>query len=716
MADDGSQLTGEAKSFVPHRRLDLANEHDFQLGAFRVRPAYREVRRGEEIDILEPRVMQVLAALARRMGAVVSRDELLRDCWGDVSVTDDSLHRCIGRLRKLSESDQRGSFIIETVPRVGYRLVAADLADAPEEAPAPVAAPSPAAMAKPPRSRRALLLAAAVLVLSAAAGGGVWLANRPEAWRVAGFETAAGTPRYESHPALSAAGGQLAYAVGDEGGPHDIHVRNIRDGSTGLLVGGPTDDTAPAWSPTGDRLAFVRSIDGRPCEIMLKTLPDGPERRLAQCLSAETSRVTWAPDGRRLYFTDRAAAGAARRIYSVPAEGGEVRATTNPAAWMRGDVEPMISPDGKSLAFTRWSALGISDIYVQSLPDGPPRKITHDGAEVVGLAWSTSGKSLFFSSNRSGDFGFWSVPASGGEPTRLGSGLREMRRLSSGPGGVLAMEMADVRANLAEVGGAEDGKLITTEAGVQWAGDVSRNGVLAFVADTRAGRAVWTRAPGQPAQKMTFFPATHMDDVSWSPDGSRLAFIAASHGRYNLYEIAATGGPPRVLLSGEYEMTSPSWEANGQTLVLAAKRGGERRLWRLDTRKPGQITPITGPGWVTVRATPTGLLGMKEGVAGTWKVGPDGTTAQRLTEEPKVATNAWLIRGDRQFWLEWNRRAQSRIMSAPVAGGPARLVAPAPGATFYSGLAIDPSTGGLIYTRQISMDLDIGLMRLEQDS
>ncbi len=107
---------------------------------------------------------------------------------------------------------------------------------------------------------------------------------------------------------------------------------------------------------------------------------------------------------------------------------------------------------------------------------------------------------------------------------------------------------------------------------------------------------------------------------------------------------------------------------------------------------------------------------MKEGVAGTWKVGPDGTTAQRLTEEPKVATNAWLIRGDRQFWLEWNRRAQSRIMSAPVAGGPARLVAPAPGATFYSGLAIDPSTGGLIYTRQISMDLDIGLMRLEQDS
>ena len=47
-------------------------------------------------------------------------------------------------------------------------------------------------------------------------------------------------------------------------------------------------------------------------------------------------------------------------------------------------------------------------------------------------------------------------------------------------------------------------------------------------------------------------------------------------------------------------------------------------------------------------------------------------------------------------------------------GGPVTVVAEAPDATFYSGLAIDPATGAMIYTRQVHMDIDIGLMRLER--
>ncbi|MDP3749049.1 MAG: winged helix-turn-helix domain-containing protein [Phenylobacterium sp.] len=713
MADDGSQLTGEAKSFAPHRRLDLANEHDFQLGAFRVRPAYREVRRGDVIDILEPRVMQVLAALARRMGAVVSRDELLRDCWGDVSVTDDSLHRCIGRLRKLSESDDRRSFVIETVPRVGYRLVAADLVDRREAETPQSPEPTPEVQAR--RLGHLPALALGGLVLALVAAGGWWLVNRGETWTVKGFESAADTLLYEAQPALSASGGQLAYAAGPDGKDQDIFVRNIRDGSTALLVGGPSDDASPAWSPTGDRVAFARVAPDRPCQIMIKTLPAGPERRLATCRSSETTRIAWSPDGARLYFADRPELGAARQIRSVAAEGGATTIVTAPPAWMRGDLEPMISPDGRSLAFVRWAAIGVSDIYVQDLSGGEPRRITNDGTEVAGLAWSTTGKSLFFSSNRSGDFGIWSVPASGrDQPVRLGPGLREVRRLSSGADGALAMELADVRANLVEIqAGRLGGTVITNEAGVQWAGDISPTGVLAYIADTRAGRSVWTRAPGQPAQKQTFFQATHMDDLRWSPDGQRLAFVAASHGRYGVYEIAAAGGPPRILLSGDYEMTSLSWEANSQTLVLAANRGGARRLWRLDIRKPGQITPITGPGWAAVRVSSAGLLGMKANTSGIWSLSADGSRARRLTGGPDTPTNAWIVQGERQFWIDWSGR-QPEIMGAGVEGGTVSLVAEAPAAATYSGLAIDPNSGAMVYTRKIQMDIDIGLMRLER--
>src|SRR5476651_666858 len=103
------------------RPIDLALEPAFTLGALEVRPATREVIAGEARELLEPRIIQVLVALARRRGEVVSRDELLQTCWAGRVVGDDAIHRCIFRLRKLAADV--GGFEIVTVPRVGFRLV-----------------------------------------------------------------------------------------------------------------------------------------------------------------------------------------------------------------------------------------------------------------------------------------------------------------------------------------------------------------------------------------------------------------------------------------------------------------------------------------------------------------------------------------------------------------------------------------------------------------
>ena len=110
--------------------IDLADEADFQLGALLVSPSTREVGRGELRELLEPRVMQVLVALFRADGRVVSRDELIARCWEGRIVGEDAINRAIGRLRRLSEADGEASFGIETIPRVGYRLMAGPSAEA----------------------------------------------------------------------------------------------------------------------------------------------------------------------------------------------------------------------------------------------------------------------------------------------------------------------------------------------------------------------------------------------------------------------------------------------------------------------------------------------------------------------------------------------------------------------------------------------------------
>ncbi len=105
----------------------LAAEPDFALGELAIHPSVREVVRDGRRHQVEPRVMQVLVALARANGAVVSRDELIHRCWDDRVVGEAAINRCIFKLRELADAGGgTASFHIETIARVGYRLEAID--------------------------------------------------------------------------------------------------------------------------------------------------------------------------------------------------------------------------------------------------------------------------------------------------------------------------------------------------------------------------------------------------------------------------------------------------------------------------------------------------------------------------------------------------------------------------------------------------------------
>ncbi len=108
------------RTFLP--RIDLAREADFAVGALRVRPSRREIEAAGVCQVLQPRVMQVLVALAHPSAEVVSQDELISRCWGGLAVGEDAVGRCIGQLRRLAEQWPQSPFEIVTIAGVGYRL------------------------------------------------------------------------------------------------------------------------------------------------------------------------------------------------------------------------------------------------------------------------------------------------------------------------------------------------------------------------------------------------------------------------------------------------------------------------------------------------------------------------------------------------------------------------------------------------------------------
>lgn len=92
---------------------------------------------------LTPKSLAVLLRLAQAEGRTLSRDALLNDVWKGTCPTPDVVTQAITDLRRAFGDDAHAPRYIETLPRVGYRLIAAvRFADSMAQAVAAPAAPS----------------------------------------------------------------------------------------------------------------------------------------------------------------------------------------------------------------------------------------------------------------------------------------------------------------------------------------------------------------------------------------------------------------------------------------------------------------------------------------------------------------------------------------------------------------------------------------------
>jgi dipeptidyl aminopeptidase/acylaminoacyl peptidase len=152
------------------------------------------------------------------------------------------------------------------------------------------------------------------------------------------------------------------------------------DGSNRQEIVG--DDTAanPAWSPDGKQIAFTGFLG-----INLTEATGGGVRTLALEPSLPGS-VDWSRDGSLLVV------GASDGIYAIKMDGSGSHRLT------RGlfDAEPVWSPDGKYIAFTRVEPiLGPNSVYVMNADGTGIRRLTR-GFDDWSPTWSPDGRQIAF--------------------------------------------------------------------------------------------------------------------------------------------------------------------------------------------------------------------------------------------------------------------------------------------------------------------------------
>jgi len=183
---------------------------------------------------------------------------------------------------------------------------------------------------------------------------------------------------------------------------------------------------APAWTPDGARLAYVSYRDGNG-EIYVMNADGSAPRRLTRHRGEDLSPA-WSPDGTQIAFVSNRTGEF--EIYLMRADGKGVRRLTRLARRGYGTFSPAWAPDGSSLVFSAAGRTPENPELYSIRPNGTGLErltFTEGDSETLGddgfPSWSPDGKTIVFTSNRTGEGELWTIRPDGSGERRL-AGLR----------------------------------------------------------------------------------------------------------------------------------------------------------------------------------------------------------------------------------------------------------------------------------------------------
>lgn len=105
--------------------MNAAPHAAYQFGQFTLSPAEKRLAREGKLVSLAPKVFDTLVLLVENRGRLIGKDELLRALWPHSIVEEVALAHNVSQLRKALGDAAENPRFIETVPKRGYRFIAA---------------------------------------------------------------------------------------------------------------------------------------------------------------------------------------------------------------------------------------------------------------------------------------------------------------------------------------------------------------------------------------------------------------------------------------------------------------------------------------------------------------------------------------------------------------------------------------------------------------
>jgi serine/threonine protein kinase len=504
-----------------------------------------------------------------------------------------------------------------------------------------------------PAAARWRRLAAAAALMAVAAGAAV--AFWPSRLLPTAFTPVPLTalPGSESFPSFSPDGNQVVFSWQPESVVgYDVYAQASGAGTPLRLTSDDGSHLFPSWSPDGRTIALWHVPRGTTpqttatqARLVLIPPTGGAERQVIEWTGA-ARRIAWSPDGRFVAISPVSVRQHNERGITLvsPLTGEQIAwATIDPV--YKGSADPIFSPDGSQIAYTRTREDFSSEVYLAPVgadgkPSGRPVQLPYGGREPSFPVWTADGRGLLLIEGvPSSNGGVVRLHADGSAATGKLAGLEYAGSLAVAPaGGRLAFHRVGVDVDLWRIDLQDptaSGRVAPStlwEEGADYSPDGRR---LAFSSNRSGAREIWVAdVNGDHALQLTTFGGPVPGWARFSPDGRSIVFDGRPNGNADVCIVPAGGGPVRQLTTTPGEDARPAWAPDGKTIYFSSNRTGRNEIWRMnaDGSQPVQVT-TTGAG--TVEVSPDGQWIYYQGLTRplvVHRARPDGSEASVVAE------------------------------------------------------------------------------------
>jgi Tol biopolymer transport system component/DNA-binding winged helix-turn-helix (wHTH) protein len=717
----------------PNLRLRVG-EHAVDVGALRIITQPDHPR-------LTGKAMAVLIELVRHAGETVTREQLFDRVWADRVITPDVLTQAIKELRRAFGDDAKPPRYIETIPRVGYRLLA-PIGILTAEEPIVVTGVDEfranndpehgVAIDSSPKmfSARAwvwLLLAAIGLLLIVF----VVLARRTPSsaqsqWRVSDLRTLTSDPGYEHRPAISPDGTRFVYAQYDPANNVDRLMMRAIDQTQAvrLTVAGKDFEEMSAWSPDGSQIVFER-LGRERCKMFVASILGGTEREVGDCRDYVSNYFDWTPDGKGL-ITAEGADNMAGNMRLVRWDLGT--GVKTPLDYARSadyqDLEGHYSPDGKWIAFRRGLA-PYSDLCVMSSAGGAVRQLTQLDSRMRGFAWTQDGAGLVFASNHTGRFALYTVDLDGAHVRPLNISPAEYP-VAARTSDRVVYEVPRTTNRLAQfVLGPDKAtpELIAKSTGADASPTFSPLGDrIAFVSDRNGSPQIWMYdfASASVNALTDFHDAVLLNPV-WHPDATRLLFTVRGADSARLIELELASGRQRVISKPGENVLSGNYGPDPQSyLIVVGASGKHNQLIVLENAgSPAESRRVLAEGvehmdidralsrvYYTLHSRPALFARDLNG----------GTEVELTTIVQAGQVDGWRVIDGKIWFVSKISWRPSDFMEFDPATGKTRLLGSVDSELRDAGFDVTPARDRIVIVPVGAEDTDVGAFRLTRSN